>query len=234
MEKLAAGPFIEEIRSEGGSPLERLRRASRVASTLTATADDLLDLFVSEARAAGHSWAEIGTEVGVSKQAAQQRFVTDGGLPGPIAAPGSKRLDFTRRLRRILKNATREARRRGHTYVGTEHTLMAMLDEPECTARVVLEHLGVSAEELLAALETHAQAPVRKSRGRFTRSARDLIENSVMDAMGLGHNYVDTEHLLLAGTRSHGSAAAALAELGVSYDRTRAAIGHVLATPRTA
>lgn len=236
---MTTASLITEIDAAASTALERLRDASRIASGLTATADDVLDHFVSQARAAGHSWAEIGTEVGVSKQAAQQRFVGDSSLPPSMSIPaakrpGSKRFECTRRLRRVLRNATREARRRGHTYVGTEHVLLAMTEEPHCTALLVLEHLGVPAQDLVTALENHAQAPGRRSRGRFTRPARDLMETMVMEAIGLGHNYVDTEHLLLAATRSPGSAGVALAEVDISYENARAAIVHILATQRSA
>jgi ketosteroid isomerase-like protein len=50
--------------------------AAGVAGDVGCSADELVDHFVQAARAAGCSSAEIGSTLGVSKQAAQQRFVT--------------------------------------------------------------------------------------------------------------------------------------------------------------
>ena len=50
------------------------REAIRDAQSKVGSAADQLHDAVSQARAEGASWAEIGKEMGVSRQAAQQRF----------------------------------------------------------------------------------------------------------------------------------------------------------------
>src|SRR5262245_47760239 len=52
-------------------------------------------------------------------------------------------IPLTPRTRRILEAAASEAGQRGHTFVGTEHLLLAMLGEPECVAYKVLAELDV-------------------------------------------------------------------------------------------
>lgn len=74
-----------------GDPLTLVRRAASAESA----ARDLLQQSVSAARASGHSWAAIGAELGMSRQAVQQRFgdraAPDPSLPehrwlGPVTA----------------------------------------------------------------------------------------------------------------------------------------------------
>lgn len=56
-----------------GRVLDQLTTAVSVSGRLGQLGDNLVDHFVEAARREGHSWAEIGTSLGVSRQAAQQR-----------------------------------------------------------------------------------------------------------------------------------------------------------------
>src|SRR6266508_4979924 len=58
-----------------GAPLDQLSDAVLAAEQLVELSDHLIGHFVDQARRAGSSWAEIGQSMGVSKQAAQKRFV---------------------------------------------------------------------------------------------------------------------------------------------------------------
>src|SRR5688572_24935464 len=63
-------------RVEAGLPgrvLDQLTTAVSVSQRLGQLGDQLVDHFVELARNEGHSWSEIGTSLGVSRQAAQQR-----------------------------------------------------------------------------------------------------------------------------------------------------------------
>lgn len=59
--------------------LGRLSEATSIGADWLQVADRLLDHFVGRARRAGLSWAEIGAHLGVSRQAAQQRFAARAG-----------------------------------------------------------------------------------------------------------------------------------------------------------
>jgi hypothetical protein len=58
-----------------GSSLERLGAGVRISGELRERGDQVGDRYVQAARAEGRSWTQIGDVLGVSKQAAQQRFV---------------------------------------------------------------------------------------------------------------------------------------------------------------
>src|SRR3954471_8637666 len=122
-------------------PAELLAAAAAVSAEHAATADRLLDHFVTDARAAGMSWTDIGTRLGVSKQAARQRFadrVTLGALP--FAARPAQRLDA------CLDRAAEEARADGSDEVRTNHLLTGLLAEG--VAAAILERLHVTADAI--------------------------------------------------------------------------------------
>src|SRR3954453_23212730 len=64
-------------------PAALLDIAAAISAEHAADADRLLDHFVTHARGAGMSWTDIGGRLGVSKQAARQRF----SAPLPVGAP---------------------------------------------------------------------------------------------------------------------------------------------------
>jgi len=76
----------ERLESDAGAAL-LLVDAARVASE---EAGALLRQSINGARAAGHSWGAIGDLLGVSKQAAQQRF--GGAMSATAAATGERRV----------------------------------------------------------------------------------------------------------------------------------------------
>jgi len=57
-------------------PLDRVTGSVQLAEDLGEVADSLIGHFVDQARHAGASWSEIGRSMGMSKQAAQKRFVS--------------------------------------------------------------------------------------------------------------------------------------------------------------
>src|SRR5882724_9954428 len=83
MDRVSLDQLTADVRATatGDEPLDRLDAAITIAASLAHHADDLVDLFVGEARAAGRSWTDIGARLGVSKQAARQRFADPGPTP---------------------------------------------------------------------------------------------------------------------------------------------------------
>jgi ATP-dependent Clp protease ATP-binding subunit ClpA len=66
---------------------------------------------------------------------------------------------------------------------------------------------------------------------RFTRSARQVVVGAQEEARGLGHDWIGTEHLLLAAVRqSEQPGAATLVRLGVTAENCRAAVAGVVST----
>ncbi|HSK96490.1 MAG TPA: hypothetical protein VK891_07745, partial [Euzebyales bacterium] len=108
-----------------GDVLASLSDAVIVSEHLGDVADHLVGHFVDQARRAGASWTEIGRSMGVTKQAAQQRFVP---RPAPSDEPlgGGAWSRFTHRAQRVMMRAKQEADRASHGAVGTEHIVLAL------------------------------------------------------------------------------------------------------------
>jgi ATP-dependent Clp protease ATP-binding subunit ClpC len=76
------------------------------------------------------------------------------------------------------------------------------------------------------------QAP--SGRIPFTPPTKKVLELSLREALRLGHNYVGTEHILLALIREgEGVAAQVLVRVGADLDRVRQQVIEVLAGRRT-
>src|SRR6266511_190414 len=136
-------------RAASGERAALLDAAATVSAEHAADADRLLDHFVAHARGTGMSWTDIGARLGVSKQAARQRFA-DTAPAGtlPFAARTAPR------LRACLDQAGQEARNDGAVEIGTHHLLAGLLAEG--VAAAILERLGVHADALRAASSTNS------------------------------------------------------------------------------
>jgi hypothetical protein len=208
-------------------PLLQLQDAVVVGERLESLGDDLVGHYVHEARAGGATWSAIGDSMGVTKQAAQQRFVValgdrDDGLLSR----------FTPRARHALASARDEARRLGSSEVGTAHLVLGLSSEPEGLAMVVMSEMGATADRIREAVG--AGAPDVAARGGkrvpFAAEARTALQAAVEEALHLGHNYIGTEHLLLAVLDMRDSeGAVVLAELGVTKRKATTRLKRALA-----
>ena len=186
--------LIDTVRHDAPTDdaLDQLGTASAAVAALSEVSDAVLGYYVDRARRAGYSWTDISAALGVSKQAAHKRFA---------AATQPPRLDrFTDRTLRVLAAAAEVARGLGHPYVGTEHLLLALYAEPESVAALVLIEAGIDRGAVEQAVLR--RAPRREEAPEpprpHTPRAVAAIEGTVREALALGHNYVGTEHLLLA------------------------------------
>jgi hypothetical protein len=217
---------LVETRTADATPAARLRLAIELGRDLTEMSDALIGRFVSDARAAGLSWTEIGRLFGTSKQAAQQRF---GAL---LVEPGVWPGRWSPAARAVLDRAGDEAIELGYDYVGTEHVLLALVSAGHGVAAQVLGDLGVAREGMLA---TSCMRPRRRDQGTeaclsVMPRLKQALEHSRRIADGLAVPVADTEHLL-AGILAvpDSMAVAILRHLRVSPDAVRAALGERLA-----
>ena len=107
---------------------------------------------------------------------------------------------FTEKAKIALNNALEEARELGHTYVGTEHLLLGLLSVTDSIAYRILSDRGVDADttrELISST-VGVGAPSDVSGADMTPMTKKVIEESAYASARLGHNYIGTEHLLLA------------------------------------
>jgi hypothetical protein len=190
--------LIDRVKSlhPDGDPLDRLADAVVVSGELDELADHLVGHFVDQARRAGASWTEIGASMGVTKQAAQKRFVPrpEGPLDGGMLSR------FTKRAATIVKNSQEIARGAQNDTVEPEHLLLALLADPEALATQAAVAVGASLESARAAAVAAFPAPADEPpSGHIPFSARSkkLLQLTARKALGLGHNYVGTEHMLL-------------------------------------
>ncbi len=107
---------------------------------------------------------------------------------------------FTQKAQHALTKALATAQEMGHTYVGTEHILMGLLLTDDSIARRILTERGVSAEatrELIAS-SVGTGTPSSVSSADMTPMTKKIIEESAFASSRMSHNYIGTEHLLLA------------------------------------
>jgi hypothetical protein len=209
--------LIHQVREESDDELGQLERASQLSAELGELADSLLTYFVDRCRVSGRTWAEIGAHLGVSRQAAQKRFVD-------MVGAGVTFERFTLRARHALDRANEVAESMRHNYVGTEHQLLALIDTEGGIAARALADLGISRSAVAAEIDDVVEPGASPAPGPypFTPRARKVLEEAVNVSLELGHNYVGTEHLLLGLYRGqNGLAARILVKLGAGRDSAR-------------
>src|SRR5262250_2220754 len=125
--------LISYVKSQEGTALDHVSAAMRISEHLGELADHVIGHFVDQARRAGASWTEIGQSMGVTKQAAQKRFVPRESID--VKRPGSGAFSrFTDRARRAIAQAQDEARLARHAEVGPAHVVLGLVHESETLA----------------------------------------------------------------------------------------------------
>ncbi len=126
---------------------------------------------------------------------------------------------LTERAKEALNYSAEAALEMGQNYVGTEHLLIGLIREGEGVAGKILEANNITddaVEEKIDALIGLGE-PIESGSPEATPRTKRVLQNSYIEARRLGHNYVGTEHLLIATLReSESIAVKILAELGVS------------------
>ncbi len=138
---------------------------------------------------------------------------------------------FTDRARRVVALAQEEARMLNHNYIGTEHLLLGLIRESEGVAAKALESLGISLEAVRQQVKEIIGRGQQAPSGHipFTPRAKKVLELSLREADGLGHNYIGTEHILLGLIREgSGVAAQVLVRLGADLNRARQQVVQLL------
>lgn len=192
--------LINAIKTTRRDVLDQLTDAVLAAEHLGEVADHLIGHFVDQARRSGASWTDIGRSMGVTKQAAQKRFVPR--AESASLDPGQGFSRFTPRARGAVVAAQNAAHQAGNNEITPDHLLIGVLGDEAALATVLLrlqqvdtEALRAAATASIAALRVETEPPELIP---FSRPARKALELTVREALRLGHNYVGTEHQLLA------------------------------------
>lgn len=141
--------------------------------------------------------------------------------------------DFTKRAKRVINEyAQQEAKRLGHDMIGPEHILLGLLREEDSVAIKILKNLNIDLQELRKEIERRTRQggntillDISPNPDKFQR----IIDYSKEEARRLKHNYVGTEHILLALLRDNSNVAgAALANFQVNYSVIKGEILRIL------
>jgi ATP-dependent Clp protease ATP-binding subunit ClpC len=105
---------------------------------------------------------------------------------------------FSDKAQKIIVIAQEEAERLGHSYVGTEHFLLAIIKEKNNLAARILISLGINLEAVKNSLEKIIIKGVGATKEkRFTNKAKLVLELAFEEARRWGHNYIGPEHILI-------------------------------------
>jgi len=129
---------------------------------------------------------------------------------------------FTERARRVVVLAQEEARRLRHNYIGTEHILLGLLREDQGAAATALATADVTLDAARLDVETIIGRGQHEPSGHipFTPRAKKVLELSLREAVRLGHEYIDTGHILLGLIREgDGVAVQVMVDLGADPNK---------------
>ncbi len=218
------GHLIDGIRAGyPDEPLEQLTAAVLAAEHMSDISDHLIGHFVDQARRSGASWSAIGDCLGVTKQAAQQRFTPKDGA--------NTFARFTPRARKAVVAAQQAAHAGRYPDIHLPHLVAGLLTEPDGLAVRALIDLGHPVEDVRAAVaaalppspdvDPPALIP-------FDAACKKALELTVREALRLGHNYVGTEHVLLGILAAEQDQPGPLTALGVRADAVQEWLTRVL------
>ena len=142
---------------------------------------------------------------------------------------------FTERARQVVVLAQQEALELRHSFIGTEHILLGLLREEEGVAARVLERLGVTAERVRGQVVRIVAAGEAVTPGQtipFTPRSKQVFELALREALSMGHNFIGTEHILLAVVRENeGVAMRILNDFDADAEKIRGAVQAELGVP---
>ncbi|MGM9439480.1 Clp protease N-terminal domain-containing protein [Streptomyces murinus] len=219
--------LIEAIKKVHPEPLDQLQDAVIAADHLGDVADHLIGHFVDQARRSGASWTEIGKSMGVTRQAAQKRFVPK---ESADLDPSQGFNRYTTRARNVVMAAHSEAVAARNPEGRPEHLVLGLLAEPEGIAAKAITAQDVPLDAVREAA-TAALPPAAEEVPElvpYGPEAKKVLELTFREALRLGHNYIGTEHILLA-LLEHENGAGVLSGLGVTKAAAEEYVDRVLA-----
>ncbi len=210
--------YVKALHPAGG-PLGNVSDAMLVSAELGEQADALIGHFVDQARRSGASWSQIGASMGITKQAAQKRFVLRDAAE--LVPEGQLFSRFTPRARNVLAAAGRLA---ADDAVSTRHLTAALLTEPDGLAARIIGRAALTGAQVCTLV---GAGPAEPADGASAADLRSLsfsdegtaaLRGSLKAALRFGHNYIGTEHLLLGILVADSPTSEALAAAGLDSD----------------
>ncbi|NMD95578.1 ATP-dependent Clp protease ATP-binding subunit [Rhodococcus sp. BL-253-APC-6A1W] len=219
--------LIEGIKQVHPDVLDQLSDAVIAADHLGDIADHLIGHFVDQARRSGASWSEIGASMGVSKQAAQKRFVPkrENDLD-----PEQGFSRFTPRAKNVVMASMNATRAAGNPEIAPAHLALGLLTDTDSFAAQALIAQGIDLEALRTSITSALPAPSSESMPElipYDAQVRKILELTFREALRLGHNYVGSEHILLAVLEVE-NGSGVLSAAGIGKTRTEGEIQKML------
>ncbi len=156
-----------------------LQSAEELGHTYIGSEHLLLGLCAESSGVAAHYLNERGADA----EKVREAVIRMAGMGSPVAVSAS---DMTPRTKNIIQNSFAEAQKNGQDYIGTEHLLLALLNESDCVAVRILEGLGVSVNDLRNDIAAFLGSSVGGERsGGFERNGRDAengVSSTVLDS----------------------------------------------------
>jgi Clp amino terminal domain, pathogenicity island component len=215
--------MINTIKKVHSDVLDQLSDAVLAAEHLGEVADHLIGHFVDQARRSGASWTDIGKSMGVTKQAAQKRFVL---RAETTFDPNGGFERFTPRARNAVVAAQSAAREAGNNEITPDHLMVGVLNDPEALVTKLLRSQRIDPESLRDSITLPPAADKVPALIPFSGAARKALELTFREALRLGHNYIGTEHVLLALLELE-DGSGSLHQAGVDKDRVEADLAAV-------
>jgi ATP-dependent Clp protease ATP-binding subunit ClpC len=142
---------------------------------------------------------------------------------------------FTERATEAAQRAAEISQRYGHNQIGTEHILMALIEQPQGAVPQILDYLKVDTNSIVERLDYILRTGPRASiygggTGQIfiTPQVKRVIDLANEEANRLKDEYISTEHIFLAILIERSTPAARLMEgAGVTRERVYEAIQHI-------
>ncbi|MFE1290901.1 Clp protease N-terminal domain-containing protein [Streptomyces sp. NPDC058751] len=202
--------LITAITENHTGALDRLTGAVLLADHIGEVADHLIGHFVDQARRSGASWTDIGRSMGVTRQAAQKRFVGK-----PDAQPSNVFEKFSLPARSAVIASMNEAKQAGNAEIVPAHLLLGLLGAGGTAVdalRAQDADPGRARDAALAALPARSDAdPLLIP---YDARAKKALELAWRAALRLGRDGVGSGHVLL-GLLEEEDGAGLLSSLGV-------------------
>ena len=108
---------------------------------------------------------------------------------------------ITKKAQEALDHASEAAVMLGHSYIGSEHLLIGLIQTEECLASAVLAEYDVTDEKIInlvyQLIAPEGAVGVKEPTG-YTPRVRRILENSAKEAIRFKADLIGTEHILIS------------------------------------
>lgn len=107
---------------------------------------------------------------------------------------------FTEKAESALNRSVKIAESLGHTYIGSEHILLSLVDDELSCAALILKKNGIGKDKITNSIKEYSGIGIKSSLSSkdLTPRARKILECSYNNAVQHGDGIIGTEHILLS------------------------------------